>query len=223
MPASARTGRMPGFAHGGKRLPFRPDAATQSGLFLFCMKDVPMKAPALPALLLACALAVPGCKSAPEKPAVAAPPVTAVPATPDKPAAQKHEAKIVSLPFRVDVTFSAKALTLLQETGGLLGVTADYYGAPKNPSADGLDPDLGVWLGGEMETIGAAPRSLTMKGQFDAARVAREVAGDPRVQVTAHAVRSPQAQDKMVCAGFDEALPIAVETGGTVHCTLKGE
>jgi hypothetical protein len=214
---------MPGFAHGGKRLPFRPDAATQSGLFLFCMKDVPMKAPALPALLLACALAVPGCKSAPEKPAVAAPPVTAVPATPDKPAAQKHEAKIVSLPFRVDVTFSAKALTLLQETGGLLGVTADYYGAPKNPSADGLDPDLGVWLGGEMETIGAAPRSLTMKGQFDAARVAREVAGDPRVQVTAHAVRSPQAQDKMVCAGFDEALPIAVETGGTVHCTLKGE
>lgn len=214
---------MAGFAHGGKRLPFGPDAATQSGLIPFCMKDVPMKAPALPALILASALAVTGCTSAPEKPVAEAAPVTAAPASPDKPAAQKHEAKIVSLPFRVDVTFSAKALTLLQETGGLLGVTADYYGAPKNPSADGLDPDLGVWLGGEMETIGAAPRSVTLKGQFDAARVAREVVGDPRVQLTAYAVRSPQAQDKMVCAGFDEALPIAVETGGTVHCTLKGE
>lgn len=182
-----------------------------------------MKAPALPALLLACSMAVTGCKSAPEKQVETAKPVTAAPASPDSPAGEKHEAKIVSLPFRVDITFSAKALTLLQETGGLLGVTADYYGAPKDPSADGLDPELGVWLGGEMETIGAAPRSLTMKGQFDAARVAREVVGDPRVQLTAYAVRSPQAQDKMVCSGFDEALPIAVETGATVHCTLKGE
>lgn len=178
-----------------------------------------MKVFALPALFLACAAALTGCASKPEKTPAAAAPADAsgTPATP------KHEAKIVSLPFRVDISFSAKALTLLQETGGQVGVSADYYGAPKNPSVDGLDPDLGVWLGGEMETIGASPRSLTMKGQFDAARVAREVEGDPRVQVQAYAIHSAQAQDKMVCSSFDEALPITVETGATVHCTLKGE
>lgn len=175
-------------------------------------------------LIAGCGL-VAACASKPGKApdAAAPPPAAAQPAETGQPAAPRYEAKIVSLPFRIDITFSAKALTLLQESGGQLGVSADYYGTPKDPSADGLDPDLGVWLGGEMETIGAGPRSLTMKGQFDAARVAREVVGDPRVQVQAFAVRSAPAQDKMVCTMFDEALPIAVETGGTVHCKLKSE
>ena len=184
-----------------------------------------MKAIALPALFLASAAVLTACASKPEKTeaaAAAAAPALPSAAAPAAPAA-KHEAKIVSLPFRVDVSFSAKALTLLQENGGRLGVSADYYGAPKDPSADGLDPELGVWLGGEMETIGAAPRSLTMKGQFDAARVAREVVGDPRVKVSAYPVQSGMALHQLVCASFDEALPIAVETGATVHCTLKGE
>lgn len=184
-----------------------------------------MKPFALPALFLACAAALTACASKPEK-APAATPATAQPAeTGAAPAAAKpkYEAKIVSLPFRVDVSFSSRALALLQETGGQVGVSADYYGAPKDPSAGGLDPELGVWLGGEMETIGASPRSLTMKGHFDAARVAREVVGDPRVRVTAYAIHSPKAQDQMVCAAFDEALPITVETGATVHCTLRKE
>lgn len=183
-----------------------------------------MKPIALPALFLACAAALTACASKPEKaqtPTAAVPAVSAEPAT--KAPAEKHEAKIVSLPFRVDVSFSSKALALLQETGGLLGVSADYYGAPNNPSAGGLDPELGVWLGGEMETIGAAPRSLTMKGQFDAARVAREVVGDPRVRVSAYAIHSAKAQDQMVCSTFDDPLPITVETGATVHCTLRKE
>lgn len=185
-----------------------------------------MKALALPALLLAAIAALAACASKPETPRPANVPADSAEAESGSAAetpAANDEVKIVSLPFRVDVSFSAKALTLLQDTGGQVGVSADYYGAPKDPSADGLDPDLGVWLGGEMETIGAGPRSLTMKGQFDAARVARDVKGDPRVQVQAYAIRSPQAQDKMLCSVFDEALPIAVETGAIIHCTLKGE
>ena len=104
-----------------------------------------------------------------------------------------------------------------------LGVSADYYGVPKDPAAPGLDPDLGVWLGGEMETVPAGNRSVTMKGKIDAARVAREVAGDARVRVMAFPVRAYAAQSVITCSEFDEVLPIAVETGGTVHCTLTGK
>lgn len=147
----------------------------------------------------------------------------AIPA-PTRPAAQeKHVAKIVSLPFRVDITFSPDALEKMQETHAEIGVSADYYGVPKDPAAPGLDPDLGVWLGGEMETVSAGNRSVTMKGKVDAARVAREVAGDARVRVMVFPVRAYAAQSVITCSEFDEVLPIAVETGGMVHCTLTGK
>lgn len=155
----------------------------------------------------------------------AAMPKTDAPKTqpPAVPAAPAFEPKIVSLPFRVDVSFSEGALAKLRETNASMGVAADYYGAPKDPGMAGLDPDLGVWLGGEMETIDAGNRSLTLKGQVDAARVAREVSGDARVKVMAFPVRAYAAEATVTCTEFDEYLSIAVETGGTVNCTLVGE
>lgn len=139
------------------------------------------------------------------------------------PAETRLESRLVSLPFRVDITFSEAALAKLRETGASLGVSADYYGAPLDPSAAGLDPQLGVWLGGEMETIEAAARSVTMKGQVDAARVEREVRGDARVKVLVFPVRSYAAQSTIECSEFDEYLSLAVETGGVVHCDLTGK
>jgi len=133
------------------------------------------------------------------------------------------ESKIVSLPFRLDVTLSEDARKKLRETDADLGVSADYYGVPKDPRMAGLDPDLGVWLGGELVTIDPGQRSVTFKGQVDAARVAREVIGDARVKVMVYPVRAFSAEAAITCTEFDEYLSIAVETGGTVHCTLRGE
>lgn len=179
-----------------------------------------MKAALFPALLILAAGALPACASKDEEgPAIAAEAPAAQPA----PAKPKLESKIVSLPFRVDVSFSAGALAKLQETSAQLGVQADYFGVPKDPDAEGLDPVLGVWLGGEMQTIGPEAKSVTMKGQFDAARVAREVTGDPQVKVMVYPVRSYAAQEVVTCDVFEEALPIAVETGAVVHCTLSTE
>ena len=141
----------------------------------------------------------------------------------EAPNAAEPGSKIVSLPFRVDITFSEKAEALMQSSGAPLGVTADYYGAPKDPSADGLDPELGVWLGGEMETLPSSRRSVTLKGQFDAARVGREVVGDPRMRVTAFTMHIPAAMGRIDCSDYDEAMPIVVETGAVIHCKLRTE
>ncbi len=177
--------------------------------------------------LAALAAVLAGCGSTDKGEAVkTGAPVAAVPAKPSapaSPAAPAPEAKMVSLPFRLDITFSGGARDKLRETNADLGVAADYYGAPKDPGMAGLDPDLGVWLGGEMETIDPGQRSVTFKGQVDAARVAREVQGDARVKVMVFPVRAYLAADAVTCTEFDEYLSIAVETGGTVHCTLKGE
>lgn len=131
--------------------------------------------------------------------------------------ARAPEAKMVALPFRLDVTFSASALAKLRETNSQVSVTADYHGPPKAAKTSGLDPELGVWLGGETYTIEPGTQSLTLKGRIDAAQVARDVEGDARVRV--QAATGPD----VTCTGFDEYLPIAVETGGTVECRLAGE
>lgn len=134
--------------------------------------------------------------------------------------AAEHEVKLAALPFRVDVTYSAGALDYLRESGASLSLVADYYGAPKREGMTGLDPTLGVWLDGEHTSLDSSRRSATFTGEFDAARVARDIAGDPRVRVMAYPIRGTQGRNALTCTEFDEALPIAVETGGFVHCTL---
>lgn len=132
------------------------------------------------------------------------------------------EAKMVALPFRLDVTFTAAALARLSALEARVKVSADYYGPPKAAGSARDDPDLGVWLGGETFAIEPGARSLTFKGRIDAAQVARDVEGDARVRVSAvsEGGADPAA---VVCAAFDEYLAIAVETGGTVHCAAAGE
>ncbi|WP_291206502.1 hypothetical protein [Hyphomonas sp.] len=167
-----------------------------------------------------------GSKDKDTAPKTGAPAAAVSPARGTAPAisgAPAGESKIVSLPFRVDVSLSEDARKRLAETNADLGVSADYYGAPKDTGMAGLDPDLGVWLGGEMVTIDPGQRSVTFKGQVDAARVAREVIGDARVRVLVFPVRAFSAEAAITCTEFDEYMSIAVETGGTSHCTLKGE
>ncbi len=132
------------------------------------------------------------------------------------------EAKMVALPFRLDVTFTPAALARLSALEARVKVSADYYGPPKAAGSARVDPDLGVWLGGETFAIEPGARSLTFKGRIDAAQVARDVEGDAHVRVSAvsEGGADPAA---VVCAAFDEYLPIAVETGGTVHCAAAGE
>lgn len=146
-----------------------------------------------------------------------------VPADPAQPGEPEPAQKLVSFPYRVDLTYSAAARARVQETFAKMGVSADYYGAPKDPEAEELDPELGVWLGGEMEVLKDGRVSVTMQGEVNASTVAREVAGDVRVRVMAFPVQSPLAANDVTCDTFDDVLPITVETGAVIHCTLKGE
>ncbi|MGA1343244.1 MAG: hypothetical protein ACO33A_09405 [Hyphomonas sp.] len=130
--------------------------------------------------------------------------------------------KIVSLPYRVDLTYSQGARDRLGETAARMGVSADYYGVPKDPAAANLDPELGIWLGGEMSVLRDARTSVTMRGEIDASRAAREVAGDVRVRVIAFPVQSPPAANEVTCETFDDVLALTMETGAVIQCTLQG-
>jgi hypothetical protein len=154
----------------------------------------------------------------PEAPAAQAEP----PARPGAPKDQEAAPKIVSLPYRVDLTYSPAARDRLGALAARLGVSADYYGAPKDPAAANLDPELGIWLGGEMEVLRDARTSVTMRGEIDASRAAREVAGDVRVRVLAFPVQSPLAANEVTCETFDDVLALTMETGAVIHCTLQG-
>ncbi len=132
------------------------------------------------------------------------------------------EAKMVALPFRLDVTFTPAAVARLSALGAGVKISADYYGPPKAAGSARVDSELGVWLGGETFAVEPGTRSLTFKGRIDAAQVARDVEGDARVRVTAM-MDDGADPAAIVCSPFDEYLPIAVETGGTVHCAAKGE
>jgi len=175
------------------------------------------------ALAALAAAVLAGCGSVPDDAAAASTESAPPSARPAAPQATGAAAKLVYLPFRVDLTYSAAARARLAETYAQIGVSADYYGVPKDPAAEELDPELGVWLGGEMHVLEDGRTSVTMQGEIDAARVAREVSGDARVRVLAFTVRGPATANDITCEAFDEALPIAVETGAVVHCTLKGK
>ena len=131
--------------------------------------------------------------------------------------------KIVSLPYRVDLTYSSAARERLGALSAKMAVSADYYGAPKDPAGPNLDPELGIWLGGEMEVLTAGRASVTLKGEVNATTVARDVDGDVRVRVMAFPVQGPAEANDITCDVFDDVLPITVETGAVIHCTLKGK
>lgn len=147
----------------------------------------------------------------------AAAPERARPAEPAPAAAQAlpgHTPRFVALPFRLDVSVSADVMRALDAAGVKLAVTAAYYGAAKN----GGQP---VDLGEERREVVVRDQSVTLAGRFDAALVARAVRGDARVRASASAAR--EDGPVIYCTEFDEALPLAVETGGHIHCELMSE
>jgi hypothetical protein len=130
------------------------------------------------------------------------------------PATGNHEPRPAALPFRLDVTMSGDVRRALDASGARLAVQADYTGKARR--GEGL-----VTLGAETRDISARDQSITLAGRFDAGQVAREVSGDPKVKVSA-AVNA-EGGPVVYCTEFEEALPIAVETGGYIHCELISE
>lgn len=125
-----------------------------------------------------------------------------------------HEPRMAALPFRLDVTMSGDVRQALDAVGARLTITAAYSGKARQGSGT-------VNLGMEEREISARDQSVTLAGRFDAAQVAREVSGDPRVTISAGVARS--AGPVVYCTEFDEALTLAVETGGYIHCELIRE
>lgn len=128
---------------------------------------------------------------------------------------QAYPPRLAALPFRLDITVSSDVIRALDAAGAKLEVNAHYHGKARRTS------DARIDLGEEVREVRAGNLSITLAGRFDAAQVAREVIGDPRVMVTA-AVKQ-EGGPVVYCTAFDEALPIAVETGGFIHCELLSE
>ena len=128
--------------------------------------------------------------------------------------AASHEPRPAALPFRLDVTMSGEVHQALDAAGARLAIQADYSGKARR--GEGL-----VSLGAETRDISARDQSITLAGRFDAGQVAREVSGYPKVKVSA-AVNA-EGGPVVYCTEFEEALPIAVETGGYIHCELISE
>ncbi len=130
------------------------------------------------------------------------------------PEAASHEPRPAALPFRLDVTMSGDVRRALDAAGARLAIQADYWGKSRRGE------DL-IILGGETRDISARDQSITLAGRFDAGQVAREVSGDPKVKVSAGV--NTDGGPVVYCTEFEEALPIAVETGGYIHCELISE
>lgn len=125
-----------------------------------------------------------------------------------------YEPRPAALPFRLDITVSSDVIRALDAADVMLTVGADYYGEPRSGTAP-------VDLGHEDRSISAGNKSITLAGRFDAAQVAREVSGDPRVRVSAAV--GQEGGPVVYCTEFEAALTLAVETGGFIHCELLSE
>ncbi|MBA4227374.1 MAG: hypothetical protein C0456_12150 [Hyphomonas sp.] len=162
----------------------------------------------LPALLLA------ACGHSPDRNEADAPAPSGASAAITVPGASAYDPRPAALPFRLDVTVSSDVSRALDAAGVKLTVEADYFGKARRGEAP-------VNLGREERQISVRNQSVTLAGRFDAGQVAREVSGDPQVRVSAGVARS--AGPMVYCTQFEEALPIAVETGGFIHCELLSE
>lgn len=139
--------------------------------------------------------------------------VTGTGSAPAVPAERSHTPRIIALPFRLDVTVSAEAIEALDASGRRLAIEADYYGKTRTGAAP-------IRLGGERRQISARNQSITLPGAFDVALATREASGDPRVKVSAATEGASEGGPVLYCTEFDEALTIAVESGGHIHCEL---
>ncbi len=163
----------------------------------------------------ALAIALCACQSAPapEK-------VSGAPAVESARPTAQAQGKMAALPFRLDLTFSTDAAGAISESGVPVTVRATYYGMPKA----GIFPSepLGLILNEEVYTAEGRNGAVRVRGAFDLDLATAMTQGDPRVQVSVSAAPGTGV-DTLVCDIFDEALTLAVETGGVVHCELVAE
>lgn len=162
----------------------------------------------LPALLLV------ACGHSPDRDDGGAPAAMTASATSPLPATTAYDPRPAALPFRLDVTVSSEVSRALDAAGVKLTIEADYFGKARRGEAL-------VDLGREDRQINVRNQSVTLAGRFDTGQVAREVSGDPRVKVSASV--KDEGGPVVYCTEFEEALPIAVETGGFIHCELLSE
>jgi hypothetical protein len=148
-----------------------------------------------------------GSRSADEK--TAAPPVV-----------ERPPGRIARLPFRMDMTYSAGASAAIKASSAPFLVQARFYGVPR-AGIKASDP-LGVILGDEIYGIDGRDGPIRVEGRFDLDLATAKTQGDPRTQVTVVDAMGRRSS-AIVCEVFDEALPLAVETGGMIHCKLPGE
>ncbi len=163
----------------------------------------------LPASLAALVILLCACQSPPE--------ASPAPVAEDARSAARAPGKMAALPFRLDLTFSPEAASAAMARGVPLIVQALYYGAPKPPFEAAAPP--GVILNEEVYTTEARDGAVRIRGAFDLDLATALTVDDPRVQVTVSQAAGPDIT-LLICDIFDEALPLAVETGGTIHCEL---
>lgn len=169
----------------------------------------------LTASFAALAFALCACQSAPTPDETSVPPA----AQSTRPAAQA-QGKMAALPFRLDLTFSSDATDAIADSGVPVTIRAVYYGTPKL-GVFGTD-SLGLILNEEVYAADGLNGAVRVRGAFDLDLATSLTQGDPRVQVSVSAAPGTGV-DTLVCDIFDEALPLAVETGGMVHCELADD
>jgi hypothetical protein len=145
------------------------------------------------------------------------------PQAPPKPEPPAAPAEQGAAPFSINVTFSAKAATKLGGMKEQVIVDAMYYGDPQ----PGFEPkeagDVGVDLGSTQVTIAPVNGAAAFTPSFEAAKLAREVSGAPRVLINVYSARMASADNLLSCGIFDDAVSAAAKAAPTIDCKLIEE
>jgi hypothetical protein len=125
--------------------------------------------------------------------------------------------------FTVNVTLSPKAAGKLAGLQEQVIVDAMYYGEPQ----PGFEPkeggDVGVALGNEQKTIAPATGPITFQPSFDAAKLAAEVKGEPRVLINVYSARLASGDNLLSCGIFDDTVNAAAAAAPAIDCKLIEE
>jgi len=174
--------------------------------------------PCLIALLAAVPLSVAACSTNPELVPAAdrhpASPVAAAPAP-----VQAGQQEIIALPFRLDISLSPDLADALVAAGQTLHVHLMVHARPKpgQPAPGGR-----VVLGEDSRELAVRNQSLILIGRFDRDEAQRNTQGLQQVRIEVYSLPTGPQPVKINCPVFEAPLPITVETGAQVDCTLSG-
>ncbi|MFN7054452.1 hypothetical protein [Hyphomonas sp.] len=167
-------------------------------------------------LLAAASLFAAACSSKPE----AAPAAGTRPAPPVSPAPQPAPdlpQEIIALPFRLDISLAPDLADALVAAGQTLRVSMMVHAQPRpgQPAPGGR-----IVLGEDTRELAVRNQSLTLTGRFDREQARRETVGLQQVRIEVYSLAAGPQPVQMDCPVFDAPLPITVETGAQVDCTL---